>query len=48
MKYPDKLDEVLQSELTELINMIRAEVGPFSKSRVKKYKQEYEKIGFYS
>ena len=48
MKYPDKLDAILQSELTDLINMIRANVGPFNRKLVKEYKKEYENSGFYS
>ena len=48
MKYPDKLDSKLQSELTDLINMIRANVGPFNRKLVKEYKKEYENSGFYS
>ena len=48
MKYPDKLDSILQSELTDLINMIRANVGPFNRKLVREYKKEYENSGFYS
>lgn len=41
MKYSEDLDFVLQSELTELINMKRAEVGPFNPKTVEKYYKIY-------
>ncbi len=41
MKYSENLDLILQNELNELINMKRAEVGPFSKSVAEKYYNEY-------
>ncbi|MDD2505360.1 MAG: DUF402 domain-containing protein [Bacilli bacterium] len=44
MKYSEDLDRVLQSELTELINMKRAEVGPFNKKVIEEYYQKYLKI----
>ena len=42
MKYSEDLDLILQSELTEVINMKRAEVGPFNKKTVKKYQIMYQ------
>ena len=48
MKYSDKLDTVLQSELADLLNMIRTEIGPFNRNLVKEYKKQYENSGFYS
>ena len=44
MHYSEDLDLILQSELTDLINMKRSEVGPFNKSTVEKYYKLYEKI----
>ena len=41
MKYSENLDLILQSELTELINMKRAEVGPFNKNIAQKYYEKY-------
>ena len=41
MKYSENLDLILQSELTDLINMKRAEVGPFKKEVAEKYYQKY-------
>ena len=39
MKYSENLDLILQNELTEVINMKRAEVGPFNPKNVEKYKK---------
>jgi len=44
MHYSEDLDLILQSELTDLINMKRSEVGPFNKSTVDKYYKLYEQI----
>ena len=44
MKYSEDLDLILQSELTDLINMKRAEVGPFNKKIAEKYYQMYLSI----
>ena len=41
MRYSEDLDKILQSELTDLINMKRAEEGPFSKKVIEKYYQKY-------
>lgn len=41
MKYSEDLDKILKSELTELINMKRAEVGPFNKDIIEKYYKKY-------
>ena len=44
MRYSEDLDKVLQSELTDLINMKRADAGPFNKEVVEKYYQKYLEI----
>ena len=44
MKYSEDLDRILQSELTELINLKRAEEGPFSKKKIEKYYKKYLSI----
>ena len=44
MKYSENLDLILQSELNELINMKRADVGPFNKQTAQKYYQKYLKM----
>ena len=44
MKYSEDLDKILQSELTELINMLRTEVGPFNKEVIEKYYKKYLKM----
>ena len=44
MRYSEKLDTILQRELTDLINMIRAEVGPFNKKTVEKYYELYKNM----
>ena len=41
MKYSEDLDKILQSELTELINMKRAEVGPFNRTVIEEYYKKY-------
>ena len=41
MKYSENLDLILQSELTDLINMKRAEVGPFNVNVAKEYYNMY-------
>lgn len=43
MKYSEDLDLILQSELTDLINMVRAGIGPFNKEIVQKYYEEFKK-----
>ena len=37
MKYSEDLDLILQSELADVINMKRAEVGPFNEKNIEKY-----------
>ena len=44
MKYSEDLDRILQAELTNLINLKRAEEGPFNKKQVEKYYQKYLSI----
>ncbi len=44
MKYSEDLDLVLRCELTDLINMKRAEVGPFNQKIVEKYHKIYLKL----
>ena len=44
MRYSEDLDKILQSELTTLIDMKRAEEGPFDKSKVESYYQLFEQI----
>ena len=44
MKYSEDLDRILQAELTNLINIKRAEEGPFDKKLVEKYYQKYLSI----
>ena len=42
MKYSENLDLILQKELTDVINMKRAEIGPFNKQTIEKYYQMYQ------
>lgn len=44
MHYSDELDEVVKSELSSLIEMKKASVGPFDKEVINKYYEEYKKI----
>ncbi len=44
MKYSEDLDKILHSELTGLINMKRAEIGPFNKKVISKYYTQYLKM----
>jgi len=44
MKYSEDLDKILQSELTDLINMKRAEAGPFNKQVIEEYYKKYLEI----
>ena len=44
MKYSDDLDFILKSELSYLIELKRAETGPFEHGIVDKYYSIYEKI----
>lgn len=44
MHYSDELDEVVKSELSSLIEMKKANIGPFDKSVINKYYEEYKKI----
>ena len=37
MNYPDKIDKILKSELTELIDMVRAKQGPFEANNIESY-----------
>jgi len=39
MKYSENLDRILQYELTNLINIKRAEEGPFDKKKIENYYQ---------
>lgn len=41
MKYSEDLDKILQSELTDLINLKRTESGPFNKEEIDMYYQKY-------
>ena len=41
MKYSEELDLILQRELTDVINMIRSEVGPFNRKKTEEYYQKY-------
>ncbi len=44
MKYSEDLDIILQSELTDLVNLKRALVGPFNKEVATSYYNEYLKM----
>jgi len=44
MKYSEDLDKILQSELSTLIDMKRAEEGPFDKSKIENYYNLFEQI----
>lgn len=44
MHYPEEIDKILTSELTELIDMKRAEIGPFTKGIVYEYYEIYKKL----
>ena len=44
MKYSEDLDKILQFELTNLINIKRAEEGPFDKKKIENYYQKYLSI----
>lgn len=44
MHYSDELDEVVKSELSSLIEMKKANIGPFDKELINKYYEEYKKI----
>lgn len=44
MKYSEDLDLILQTELTRLVNMKRAEVGPFNKEIVEKYYKIFKEL----
>lgn len=44
MKYSDDLDLILKSELTKLIDLKRAELGPFEPGIVTKYYEIYKKV----
>ena len=41
MKYSEDVDKIIQSELTDLINLKRAEEGPFNKDTIDKYYRMY-------
>ena len=43
MNYPIEIDEIIKSELTELINMKRNDEFPFQKKVIEKYYKEFEK-----
>lgn len=44
MHYSDDLDEIIKSELSELIEMKRANKGPFDRILVDNYYKKYKKI----
>ena len=44
MNYPEKLDKILKSELTELIDTVRVKTGPFEPGIVEKKCNLYNKI----
>ena len=44
MHYSDELDEIVKSELSSLIELKRANKGPFDKNIVNEYYEEYIKI----
>ena len=44
MHYSDDLDEIIKSELSELIEMKRANKGPFDRTLVDSYYEKYIKI----
>lgn len=44
MHYSDEIDEILKSELTNLINMVRAKEGAFKKGTVEHYCNLYNEI----
>ena len=44
MNYPDSLDKILKSELTNLINLARNKEGPFAQGTVEHYCDLYKEI----
>jgi protein associated with RNAse G/E len=44
MHYSNELDEVVKSELSNLIEMKKASVGPFDKKVIDNYYEKYKKI----
>lgn len=44
MNYPDEIDQILKSELDDLIQMKRDETGPFTKGLVDEYYKQYQKM----
>ncbi len=44
MNYPDSLDKILKSELTNLINLARNKEGPFAQGTVEHYCDLYNEI----
>jgi uncharacterized protein len=44
MHYPDELDTILKNELTELINLKKANQGPFSPEIINNYYEIYKKM----
>ena len=44
MNYPKELDVILKRELTELINMKKSKIPPFTKETIRKYHEIYENI----
>lgn len=44
MKYSEDLDLILQSELTDVINMVRAGVGPFNRETIDIYYQKFKNL----
>ena len=44
MGYPDELDKILKNELTNLIDMKKANIGPFDKEKLNYYHELYEKL----
>ena len=44
MKYSDRIDEIVKSELTNLINMVRRKEMAFEPGQIEKIYQEYLEI----
>lgn len=44
MNYPDDLDTILKSELNNLIEMKKANLGPFNREKIHYYYEEYKKL----
>lgn len=44
MHYSDKIDQILKSELTDLIELAKTRSGPFDHEIVKKYYEKYDNL----